>query len=182
MRTRLLMLVAAVGLAASVTAGAAESTDASAAPASAKWVARQLHFMYSPVAPRFVTTHYSCDGLQDQMTAILRQLGASGDLVVRSVGCTRASGPEPFPGVDARFSVLEPIASAHPGAANSPTVAARWEKVTFKPDTSCQLLDQVKRNVLPLFATRNVKADCPVGFSLEVLRPAQPPQPEAAPH
>lgn len=195
MRTRRLMLVTTLALAAAVTAGAAESTGtpatplaaadsrgATAAPASAQWVTRQLHFMYSPVAPGFVTTHYSCDGLQDQMTSILRQLGASGDLVVRSVGCIRASGPEPFPGVDAQFSVLEPAAGAHSGKANSPTVAARWEKVTFKADTSCQLLDQVKRNVLPLFATRNLKADCPVGFSLEVLRPVQPPQPQVAPH
>ncbi len=182
MRTRLPILVTAFALAASVTAGAAESTDAPATPTAAKWVTRQLHFMYSPVGPGFVTTHYSCDGLQDQMTAILRQLGAGGDLVVRSVGCTRALGPERFPGVDAQFSVLEPASTVHKGAANSPTVEARWEKVTFKPDTSCQLLDQVRRNVLPLFATRNVKADCPVGFSLEVLRPAPPPQPEAAPH
>jgi len=182
MRTRLLMLVAAFGLAAPVIAAAAESADTPAAATSAKWVTRQLHFMYSPIAPGFVTTHYSCDGLQDQMTAILRQLGASSDLAVRSVGCIRASGPEPFPGVDARFSVLEPAAAAHPAAADSPTVSARWEKVTFKPDTSCQLLDQVKRNVLPLFATRNVKANCPVDFSLEVLRPVKPAQPEAAPH
>jgi len=116
------------------------------------------------------------------MTTILRQLGASSDLSVRSVGCTRASGPEPFPGVDAQFSVLAAAASANQGEASSTTVAARWDKVTFKPDTSCQLLDQVKRNVLPLFATRNVKADCPVGFSLEVLRPVKPAHPEAAPH
>jgi hypothetical protein len=176
------MLVTAFGLVASVAVGAAESTDAPAAPAAAQWVTRKLHFLYSPVAPGFVTTHYSCDGLQDRMTSILRQLGASGDLVVRSVGCIRPSGPEPLPGVDAQFSVLEPAATAHPDAANSPPVAARWEKVTFKPDTSCQLLDQVKRNVLPLFATRNVKADCPVGFSLEVLRPVKPAQPAAAPH
>jgi len=182
MRTRLLMLLTAFGLAVSVIAGATETTGAAAATTSAKWVPRKLHFMYSPVAPGFVTTHYSCDGLQDQMTTILRQLGASSDLSVRSVGCTRASGPEPFPGVDAQFSVLEPAASAHQGEASSTTVAARWDKVTFKPDTSCQLLDQVKRNVLPLFATRNVKADCPVGFSLEVLRPVKSPQPQAAPH
>jgi hypothetical protein len=182
MRTRLCMLVTAFGLAASVTAAVAESTDAPAASTSAQWVTRKLHFMYSPIAPGFVTTHYSCDGLQDQMTSILRQLGASADLSVRSVGCTRASGPEPFPAVDAQFSVLEPAADAHQGAANSPAVAARWEKVTFKPDTSCQLLDQVKRNVLPLFATRNVRADCPVGFTLEVLRPMKAPQPQAAPH
>jgi hypothetical protein len=180
MRTQLLMLVAALGLAASATGGAAESADTPAAPTAAHWAARKLHFMYSPVAPGVVTTHYSCDGLQGQMTSILRQLGARSDLVVRSVGCIRASGVEPFPGVDAKLSVLEPAAGAR-RAANTPQVAARWEKVTLERGTSCQLLDQVRRNVLPLFATRNVKADCPVGFTLEVLRPVRSAPPQEAP-
>ncbi len=190
MRTRPFILMATCGLIVSLAVGAAESIDQHAAPTSidqpaaptsAKWVTRKLHFMYSPISPTFVTTHYSCDGLQDHMTSILRKLGASNDLVVRPVGCTRASGPEPFPGVDATFSVLVPAAGAA-GSGSPPTVAARWEKVSLEPDTSCQLLDQVKRNVLQLFATRNVKAYCPVGFTLEVLRPVKPSQSEAAPH
>src|SRR5689334_16276557 len=109
MRTRLLMFMAIVGLVVSADAAvAAPSAQPAAAPVSAKWVARKLHFMYSSVSPTFTTTAYSCDGLESQMTSILRKLGASSDLSIRTIGCVRPSGPEQFPGVDATFSVLEP--------------------------------------------------------------------------
>jgi hypothetical protein len=167
---------AALGLAASPAIGAAEPSDGSAGTqVTARWVPRKLHFMYSPVSPASVTTLYSCDGLQDQITSILRQLGASKDLMVRAVGCTRpGGGPERFPGVDATFSVLEPLAAANQSSAHSPAVPARWETVMLQSDSSCQLLDQVRRNILPLFATRNVSSGCPPGLSVQVLRPVKP--------
>lgn len=180
MRTRLFTFTVVVGLAASAIAAAAAAAGEpqAVAPVSAKWVARKLHFMYSPVSPTFTTTVYSCDGLESQMTSILRQLGASADLSVHATGCVRPSGPEKFPGVDATFSVLEPAETAE-HAAGSQSVTAQWDKVTLDSGASCQLLEQVKRNVLPLFVTRNATSACGTAFTVEVLRPikAPPPQP-----
>ncbi len=173
MRTRFLVLMAVIGLVGGVAsaeaAAAAPGEQPPAAPVSAKWVARKLHFMYSPVSPTFTTTVYSCDGLETQMTSILRKLRASSDLSIRTVGCVRASGPEKFPGVEATFSVLEP-AGQH-DTAGSQSVPAKWDKVTFDSDVSCQLFEQVKRKVLPLFATRNATSACGTPFTVEVLSP-----------
>ena len=179
MRTRLFMFLVIAGLVISADAtAAAPSAQPAAAPVSATWVARKLHFMYSPVSPTFTTTAYSCDGLESQMTSILRKLGASSDLSIRTTGCVRPSGPEKFPGVDVTFSALEPAAAGEHGqAAASHSVPAQWDKVTFDSDTSCQLLEQVKKNVLPLFATRNATSACGTPFTVEVLRPIKAPSP-----
>lgn len=173
MRTRLITLMAIVGLLVSAQAVAAAPGSQPAA-VSAKWVTRKLHFMYSPISPTFTKTVYSCDGLETQMTSILRRLGASPDLSVRTIGCVHSSGPEEFPGVDATFSVLEP-AGQH-DAADPQSVPAQWDKVTFDSDTHCQLFEQVKRNVLPLFATRNATPACGTPFTVEVLRPIKAPR------
>jgi hypothetical protein len=190
-------LVLAIGLiVGSAAAVADEANDQSAdtsAPTSAKWAARKLHFTYMGF-----TSHYSCDGLRGQMTSILQELGVRDDLVVKSTGCTRFEGPEEFPGVDATFSVLVPAGSSEKGAAGSPAVAARWETVTLDSDATrrtgqgeCELIEQVKQYVLPLFTTRNLSysthcfphSDSLAGarLSVEVLRPVKPPPPKSPP-
>jgi hypothetical protein len=162
-------------LAASAVASAAASDDQPAvtAPIAAKWVPRKIHFMYLPVAPSSETTFYSCDGLQGQITGILRQLGAR-DEVVKPFGCMTNGGAERFAGVDATFSVLEPAGSGDQGAASSKSVEAHWDKVTLTPDGSCALIEQVKRRILPLFSTRNQASGCSPRFSVEVLQPVKP--------
>jgi hypothetical protein len=160
-------------LAASVGAVAATPDDQSTAAAStaAKWVPRKVHFMYSPVTPSSKTTYYSCDKLQGQITAILKQLGAR-DEVVEPFGCITVAGPEKFAGVDATFSALEPTGSGDQAAASSENVSAQWDKVTLSSSTSCELIKQVQEHILPLFATRN-QSSCSPRFSLEVLRPVK---------
>ena len=161
-------------LVASASAVTAQANDqeATAAPTTAKWVPRKVHFMYSAI-PSSNTTYYSCDSLKSRMTEILRQLGAR-DEVVKTFGCI-TSGPERFPGIDATFSVLEPVAGADQSAASSKPVDAQWDKVTLTSDDSCALIQQVQRQVLPLFATRNSTPGCAQRFSVEVLRPAKGP-------
>ncbi len=178
-----------VGSAATVAA----PTDATlqiASVAPAKWVPRKLTFIYQGF-----TSKYSCDGLQDQMKQILQQLGAGTDLVVKRYGCIRGEGPEPTPGVYATFSVLqtagEDASKDDHGAAAPKDVAARWDTVTLNSDTphqsnsgDCELIEQVKRQVLPLFTTRNLtfKSGCfphdvslaGARLSVEVLRPVKP--------
>jgi hypothetical protein len=165
------MVLASGLLVASAGAVAAASDDPAAAPTAAKWVPRKIHFQYSAISPSSTTTFYSCDSLQSQIKAILQQLGAR-DEVVKPVGCT-TSGPERFPGVDATFKALEPVGSGGQGAAGSNSVQAHWDKVTLAPNASCELIEQVKQRILPLFATRNPTSGCSPRFSVEVLRPVK---------
>ena len=151
-----------------VTVSAAAASPAGNTVAHAKWVPRTLHFMYSAVAPSSETTFYSCDRLQGLITAILRQLGAR-DATVKPFGCFTTGGPERFPGVDATFSVLVPADSGNEG--QSTLVEAHWHTVILNTDASCALMEQVKRRILPLFATRNPSSGCSPTFSVEVLQP-----------
>jgi hypothetical protein len=183
--------MAAVLLATTLLSGvaaAAEPSDAAAppTPVKAKWVTRKLHYIYQGF-----TAHYSCDGLQGEVTGILEKLGAGSDLKVRRIGCTRLEGPEAFPGVDATFSVLVPAEGAGQGAADSQLVMARWVNVTLQGSTSvrsdapgCELIEEAKKRFLPLFTTRAVQfsSDCfphsasisSSRLSADVLLPVKP--------
>jgi hypothetical protein len=148
---------------------------------------RKLHYIYQGF-----TAHYSCDGLQEEVTAILEKLGARKDLEVRRIGCVRLEGPEPSPGVDASFSVLVPAEDADQGAKDSQVVMAGWEHVTLQGSTpvhsdapGCELIEDAKKTFISLFTTRNVNysSDCfphatsisSARLSLEVLRPIKTP-------
>lgn len=127
---------------------------------SAVWVPKQVQFIYQGF-----TTHYSCDGLRDQVRDMLQKLGAR-DLKVREYGCARAVGPDPFPGVSVSMRVLVPASSTASSAAKSvgAPVDAQWKDVvllgansSFEDQGNCELIEQFKETFLPLFATRNVK-------------------------
>jgi hypothetical protein len=150
------------------SAGAVTPVLNDAAETAAKWVPRKVHFIYSAVSPSASTTFYSCDKLEERIKELLRQLGAR-DEVVKSFGCFTNGGPEKLPGVDATFSALEPVGTGAQSAPNK--VEAHYEKVTFNTDDSCALIEQVKRRILPLFATRNQTSGCSPRFSVEVLQP-----------
>lgn len=185
--------------AATLGMGAARADDnagvpaLSVAPPAAHWVERKLDFTYMGF-----TTHYSCDGLRDNVREVLLALGArKKDLKVQSTGCTRISGaPEPFPGVVAHFSVLVPITPDDVGkvgdTASHPT---QWKTVDFThmqqfrfDQGQCELLEQMKNKALPLFTSRNLlyHSNCvphqisvgDIQFSVDVLKavPAAPPR------
>jgi hypothetical protein len=130
-----------------------------AGPQSAVWVPKELNFVY-----RGFTTRYSCDGLQERMRRILLQLGARDDLKVMRFGCLSVNAPETTPGVRIIMHVLQPAS-----ATAAQTVAAQWKTVDladrdpYKASLDCQLIAQLDREVLPLFATRQVdfSAACP---------------------
>jgi hypothetical protein len=155
-RSRPTMGVAGViALFSCLTAQAAPPAEAAASAAqSAAWTQKQLTFDYFGF-----TSKYSCDGLRDRMRSILLTLGARPDLKVQEAGCIRWAGPDPFPGVRITMSVLQP-AAANAGQAD---VAAHWKRVDLVSNLDpldaagqCELIEQVKQHVLPLFVTRNV--------------------------
>jgi hypothetical protein len=142
-------------------AGAASPASPATDVQTARWVAKQLRFTYMGF-----TTHYSCDGLSDQVRSVLLQLGARPrDLKVHPVGCVRNLGrPEPSPSVEANFSVLEPIAGKGAASAGGASLAAHWRTVDVMLARSaldqagqCELLEQVRQRIVPLFSTRNVR-------------------------
>jgi hypothetical protein len=109
------------------------------------------------------TSHYSCDGLADKMRAILLQLGARPDLKIREMPCSGQLGrPTEFPGVTVNLNVLTPWDAGSANATATP-VPAHWKLVQLSTDRDplkeagdCELIEQVKARVLPLFSARNI--------------------------
>ncbi len=159
----------------------------------AVWTAKKLQFTYMGF-----TSRYSCDGLRDKVKRVLLDLGArASDLKLTYTGCSSGYGrPSPFPGVAITAHVLEPVGD--PGApADAKPVPAHWKNIVIAPRGDplaaagdCELIEQLKQRILPLFTTRNVQysSTCvpnqlTVGgtkLSADVLI-ADPPAPGAAP-
>jgi len=138
---------------------APHDTGAPAARAeSAVWTPRELSFVYQGF-----TTKYSCDGLRDKVRSILLELGAREDLKVTATGCSSPGGPDPSPGVRIKMNVLQPAADQS-ATAGTQSVPAHWKAVDLTAGRDavsaagdCELVEQVKQSILPLFATRNVE-------------------------
>lgn len=152
-------------LAVSVCAGATAPLAANSGEEAAVWVQKEVTFRYAGF-----TTKYSCDGLQDRMRQLLLQLGARDDLKMAGYGCVGVNAPETSPGVRVVMHVLQPAS-----AAAGQTVAAHWKAVDVLADRDlfdaardCELISQLNREVLPLFAARHVdySASCAVGNPL----------------
>jgi hypothetical protein len=132
---------------------------APAAPAWAVWTPKELRFTYMGF-----TSHYSCDGLRDKMRAILLQLGARPDMKLRETPCAGPLGrPTEFPGVTVNMNVLTAFDPTRANAKETP-VPAHWKSIMISTDRDplreagdCELIEQVKSRVLPLFTTRNVE-------------------------
>jgi hypothetical protein len=143
-----MLFLASLCLGASATLAAAGAGDVAAV-----WVQKEVNFRYVGF-----TTKYSCDGLQSRVREILLQLGARDDLQVTGFGCLKVDAPETTPGVRILMHVLQPAA-----ATDGQTVASHWKTIdVFAGRTpvdaalDCELIAQVHRVVLPLFATRQV--------------------------
>jgi hypothetical protein len=130
-----------------------------AAPAEfAVWTQKEVQFTYMGF-----TTHYTCDGLRDDIRDMLLQLGArKSDLKVTEEPCSgNPDRPNPFPGVKIKMSVLTPApAQISPDA---PLVEAHWKPVKLpyretgiNAAGQCELLEQFNHTIMPLFTTRNV--------------------------
>jgi hypothetical protein len=150
-----------------MTCAAAATTLLAAVPAlaaaqdsvTAVWVPKHIEFVYQGF-----TTHYSCDGLRDQIRDMLQKLGAQ-NLRVIQMGCVRPEGPTIFPGVSVTMSVLVPASSAEASKAKSSSapVQAQWREVVLMPvsagfneEGNCELIEQFKAAFLPLFTTRKI--------------------------
>lgn len=172
--------VISFGALASTPAWADDPQAAANPPAgaeSAVWTPKEVQFTYMGF-----TSTYTCDGLRDTVKEMLLHLGArKDDLQVYEMPCSgNPDRPNPFPGVKIKMSVLTPAPAT--AAADVKTVSAQWKKVKLpypatglQAEGECELLEQFKEKVLPLFTTRNVDlhATCvphqlsPIGTQLQ---------------
>ena len=108
------------------------------------------------------TTTYSCDGLADKLRIVLLAAGARAD--VKSVPGACASGfgrPDKFARADLTFYTLTPAdsgtAAGVPGVWRAVTFAARQPRELAIGD--CELMEQFRQQVLPMFTARNVASN-----------------------
>lgn len=133
------------------------------------------------------TTTYSCDGLEEKMRELLLWAGARSDAKSSAFGCDRGFGmPSKFASAEITFYTL---ATAPAGSADG--VAATWRKVQWAPhrpqqlaDGDCELVEQFRDQVLPMFTTRDVNnhthcvpnelnpGDLDLGFEVLVAQPS----------
>jgi hypothetical protein len=115
------------------------------------------------------TTTYSCDGLADKLKLLLIAAGARHDVKSRAGACATGFGrPDKFARADLTFFTLSPGATdAAAGAADTASggkpVDGIWRPVAFADRSprelstgDCELVEQFRSNVLPMFTTRNV--------------------------
>ncbi len=187
MRTRLLMLIATIGLVTAATmAAAAVPATAADSTQSATWTQRKL-LRFSPpsnyVPPNgyLSNTHFlSCDELIDRMKFLLSQLGAR-DMVVDQRDCRR--GGVLVRSLDVTFSVLTPTDDTLKAGTGAP-VEAHWRTVELGGADvglgDCAFLRYATIKILPLFSAKDVKliptevcAKVGVGLRAQVLAPTQ---------
>lgn len=125
----------------------------------AAWTPKELRFVYQGF-----TTRYSCDGLREKVRSALLALGARKDLTVHEGACASPPGrTDPFPGVNIKMQVLTPLTATAP-APDATAVAAHWKTVDLRLNRDalsesgdCELIEQIKQSILPLFTTRHVE-------------------------
>jgi len=148
----------------------------------ANWSTHELDFQYMGFSSR-----YSCTGLETSVRQILLQLGARDDKSLVTPGACSAIGDRPsrISGVEIKATTLQAAADV-----NAPAVDAYWKQVTIGgslSDADCELIEQVKNEILHLFTTRNVKDSGSPCFphqatliaprlTLEVLSVPEPPK------
>jgi hypothetical protein len=180
-------IISSFTLLASFAAGVA---NADASPGT--WQKHQ----YSFFAMSFTST-YSCDGLADKLKVLLLAAGARAD-VKASGTCARGFGrPDKLAQADLTFYTLVPDANAKTD--DGLRADGQWRSVTLNEHSprelgigDCELVDQFRSQVLPMFATRDLNnqttciphQDSGSNFNLKfesfAALPAKPPATRAA--
>jgi hypothetical protein len=125
-------------------------------PASAVWQPYELNFHYFAAH-----TYYSCSGLEDRLEDLLQEMGADKDVRATVSGCFGTANIGNM--LSARIRLRMPTAS---GDAASESFPVTTRTVTLKAggpgDTGsgdCELLEQVRDQILPALKLQLVKDD-----------------------
>jgi hypothetical protein len=107
------------------------------------------------------TTTYSCDGLASKLKVLLIAAGARADAKSTSDGCASGYGrPDKFARASLTFYTLARIGT---GETASPVVSGAWRSAAIADRSprelalgDCELVEQFRDKVLPMFTTRNI--------------------------
>jgi hypothetical protein len=133
----------------------ADQPSAALNPEPGVWQKHQYSFQFLGF-----TTTYSCDGLASKLKVLLIAAGARADVKATSGACAQGFGrADKFARADLTFYTL-----AAPDKGNlGPTVSGTWHAVVFMDRTprelalgDCELVEQFRDAVLPMFTTRNL--------------------------
>lgn len=143
-------------------------TETPAADDSGMWQKHEYSFAFLGF-----TSTYSCDGLADKLKLLLIASGARPDAKARAGACASGFGrPDKFARADLTFYTLKPAGLSPPdpvatGAAKTPDttpVGGVWAPVDVAEHQprelgrgDCELVEQFRSSVLPLFATRQIE-------------------------
>jgi hypothetical protein len=116
---------------------------------------------YSFVFMGFTST-YSCDGLADKIKLLLITAGARKDAKSRPGACASGFGrPDKFARANLTFYTLAPVGTGTP--ADAKPIHGTWRAVSLSARSprdlgtgDCELVEQFRNNVLPMFTTRNL--------------------------
>ena len=139
----------------SMTAIAGEIS--AAAPEQGVWQKHEYSFQFFGF-----TTTYSCDGLASKLRVLLIATGARADAKSISGACIRGFGsPDKLARANLKFYTLTPVEN---GKNASPSIDGVWRSVAFADRSprevglgDCELIEQFRDKVLPMFATRNIE-------------------------
>jgi hypothetical protein len=121
------------------------------------WQMHEYNFAYFGF-----TSTYSCDGLADKIRVLLIAAGARNDAKSRPGPCASGFGrPDKFARAYLTFYTLAPDDGGN--GSNGQAVAGNWRPVAISDRSprelhvgDCELVEQFRNNVLPMFATRAV--------------------------
>jgi hypothetical protein len=138
--------------------GSALADEPAAAHEPGTWQMHKYSFAYMGF-----TTTYSCDGLADKLRRLLLAAGARKDVKSRPGACASGFGrPDKFARADLVFYTLAPVDAA--AAPADKPVDGVWRPVAFAARSprelalgDCELVDQFRTAVVPMFATRNLE-------------------------
>jgi hypothetical protein len=135
----------------------ARADDAASTTRPGTWQSHKYSFQFMGF-----TSTYSCDGLADKLKMLLLAAGARADAKSQPGACASGFGrPDKFARADLTFAVLAPLQGNGPSAPKP--VNGAWRTVAlsaYSPQElrlgDCELVEQFRSQVLPMFTTRNV--------------------------
>lgn len=134
------------------------SADAVSAAEPGVWQKHKYSFAFLGF-----TSTYSCDGLADKLKVLLIAAGARRDAKSQPGACASNFGrPDRFARAELTFYTLAPIGAD--AASGDKPIDGVWRPVSFADRLprelgtgDCELVDQFRTSVLPMFATRNIE-------------------------
>jgi hypothetical protein len=135
----------------------ADDASSSSAAEPAVWQKHDYTFRFLGF-----TSTYSCDGLADQLRVLLIAAGARRDSKSRAGVCASGYGhPDKLSQANLTFYTLTPVGGA--GDAAGPRVLGTWRPVAIASRIprelavgDCELVEQFRALVLPMFTVRNI--------------------------